>query len=164
MLVPLDFPLRVFRPSPYPKQCSPRLPVQPPLACGGCKHRDFWLGMWSVGFIYLCIYFSSWLCCPLRFQNSPQTRWWECFLVFGNFSPFKTPSLWWIFVPTSFVPLFIFYILSYLLSKTLGCLSGCLMSSASIQKLFWEFAQRSNVLSMNLWGRKWSARPIRLPS
>ena len=30
----------------------------------------------------------------------------------------------------------IFYILSYLLSKTMGCLSGCLMSSASIQKLF----------------------------
>ena len=23
----------------------------------------------------LCIYFSSWLCCPLRFQDSPQTRW-----------------------------------------------------------------------------------------
>ena len=32
--------------------------------------------------------------------------------------------------------LFLFYILSYLLSKTTGCLSGCLMSSASIQKLF----------------------------
>ena len=29
----------------------------------------------------------------------------------------------------------IFYILPYLLSKTMGCLSGCLMSSASIQKL-----------------------------
>ena len=29
---------------------------------------------------------------------------------------------------------FIFF--SYLLSKTLGCFSGCLMSSASIQKLF----------------------------
>ena len=31
---------------------------------------------------------------------------------------------------------FIFYILSYLLSKTMGCFSGCLMSSASDQKLF----------------------------
>ena len=39
-------------------------------------------------------------------------------------------------VPTSFVSLFIFSILSYLLLKTIGCLSGCLMSSASIQKLF----------------------------
>ena len=31
---------------------------------------------------------------------------------------------------------FIFYIFSYLLLKTMGCFSGCLMSSASIQKLF----------------------------
>ena len=49
---------------------------------------------------------------------------------------FKTPFLGWIFVSTSFVSLFIFYIFSYLLSKTMGCLSACLMSSASIQKLF----------------------------
>ena len=32
--------------------------------------------------------------------------------------------------------LFIFYIFSYLLSKKMGCFSGCVMSSASIQKLF----------------------------
>ena len=32
--------------------------------------------------------------------------------------------------------LFIFYIFSYLLLKTMGCFSGYLMSSASIQKLF----------------------------
>ena len=30
----------------------------------------------------------------------------------------------------------LFYIFSYLLSKTMGCFSGCLMSSAGIQKLF----------------------------
>ena len=41
---------------------------------------------------------------------------------------------------TSFVSLFVFYILSYLLLKTMGCLSGCLMSSASIQKLFCEIS------------------------
>ena len=40
--------------------------------------------------------------------------------------------------PTSFVSLFIFYIFFYLLSKTMGCFSGCLMSSASIHKLFCE--------------------------
>ena len=56
--------------------------------------------------------------------------------MFGNFSSFKTPFLEWVSVPNSFVSLFIFYILSYLLSKTTGCLSGYLMSSASIQKLF----------------------------
>ena len=33
------------------------------------------------------------------------------------------------------VSLFIFYILSCLLSKTMGCLSGCLVSSTSIQML-----------------------------
>ena len=49
---------------------------------------------------------------------------------------FKTLFPRWISIPTSFVSLFIFYILSYLLSKTMGCFSGCLMSSASIQKLF----------------------------
>ena len=34
------------------------------------------------------------------------------------------------------LPLFIFYICSYLLLKTMGCFSGCLMSPANIQKLF----------------------------
>ena len=39
---------------------------------------------------------------------------------------------------SSFVSLFIFYLLSYLLSKTMGCCSGRLMTSASDQKLFCE--------------------------
>ena len=30
----------------------------------------------------------------------------------------------------------VFYIFSYLLSKAIGCFSGCLMSSAGLQKLF----------------------------
>ena len=77
---------------------------------------------------------------------------------------FKTPFLGWISVPTSFVSLFIFFIFSYLLSNTMGCFSGCLMTSASIQKLFMEFTQRSTVLLMNLWGRKWSPCPIPPPS
>ena len=80
--------------------------------------------------------FSSQLCCPLRFQNSPQTCQWEGFLVFGNFSSFTTSSPAWLSTLNSFVSLFIFYVLSYLLSKTMGCLSGCLVSSSSIQKLF----------------------------
>ena len=49
---------------------------------------------------------------------------------------FKTPFPGRISVPSSFVSLFIFYILSYLLLKTMGCLSGCLVSSASVHKLF----------------------------
>ena len=42
----------------------------------------------------------------------------------------------WSSVPPSFVSFFVFYIFSYLLLKTMGCFSGCLMSSAGIQKLF----------------------------
>ena len=89
-----------------------------------------WLGAYSV--------FSppSWLCCSLRFQNSPQTHLWEGFLLCGDFSSFLTPSPGWVSVPKSFVSVFVFYILSYLLLKRLGCLSGCLVSSSSVQKLF----------------------------
>ena len=57
-------------------------------------------------------------------------------VVFGNFSPFKTPFLGWSFIPTSFVSFFVFYIFSYRFLKTMSCFSRCLMSSASTQKLF----------------------------
>ena len=53
-------------------------------------------------------------------------------------SSIKTPFPGWISVLSSFVFLFIFYILSYLLSKTIGCFSGRLMTSSSDQKLFCE--------------------------
>ena len=56
--------------------------------------------------------------------------------MFGNFSLFKTPFPGWNSVPPSFVSFFVFYIFSYLLLKTMGCFSVCLMSSAGIQKLF----------------------------
>ena len=49
---------------------------------------------------------------------------------------FTTPFLGRISIPTSLVSLFIFYVFSYLLSKIMCCLSGFLMSSASLQKLF----------------------------
>ena len=47
-----------------------------------------------------------------------------------------TPFLGQSSLPTSFVSFFIFYIFSYLFLKTIICFAGCLMSSASIQKLF----------------------------
>ena len=46
------------------------------------------------------------LCFPLCFQGSPQTRQWECFLVFGNFSLFKTRFPGQSSLPTSFVSFF----------------------------------------------------------
>ena len=87
-------------------------------------------------FFLFFFFFTPQLCCHLRFHNFLQTRLSEGFLLCGNFSSFTTPSPGWISIPKSFVSFFIFYILSYFLSKRLGCLSGCLMSSASIQKLF----------------------------
>ena len=39
-------------------------------------------------------------------------------------------------LPTSFVSFFVFYIFSSLFLKTMVCFSGCLTSSASLQKLF----------------------------
>ena len=89
------------------------------------------LGMQSLGFIY----FSSQLGCPPRFKNFPwcaseRISW--CLET----SFIKTPFPGWISIPNSIVSLFIFYILSYLLSETMRCFSGCLMSSASDQKLF----------------------------
>ena len=48
----------------------------------------------------------------------------------------KIPFPGWSSLPTSFVSFFIFYIFSYLFLKTMICFSGCLMSSASIPKLF----------------------------
>ena len=117
--------------------------------------------------ILWCAFFPpptpSWLCCPLRFQNSPQTRQWESFLVFGNFSSFMTPSPGWVSLPNSFVSLFVFYILSYLLLKTMGCLLVAWCPPQTFKSCFVEVAQHSNDLSMNLWARKWSPCPIPLP-
>ena len=56
--------------------------------------------------------------------------------MFGSFSLFKTPFPGRSSLPTSFVSFFIFYIFSDLFLKTMMFFSGCLMSSASIQKLF----------------------------
>ena len=108
-------------------------PIQ---ASGLLLHWQFQLGTYFVGFfVVVVVFFVSQFSCFLRFRNSLQTHLWEGFLLFGNFS-FTTPSSGWVSVPNSFVSLFVFYILSYLILKRMGCLSGCLVSSTSIQKLF----------------------------
>ena len=62
------------------------------------------------GFCFYFVFsFFSWLCCPLRFQNSPQTHLWEGFLLFGNFSSFTTLSPEWVSVPKSFVSFCLLY-------------------------------------------------------
>ena len=115
---------------------QPMLPCPGPTHC--CQmwtselllHKYSWLGTYSMGFFFFQ------LCYPLRSQSSPLTCPWEGFLLCVNFSFFTPPSPGWVSVPKSFVSVFVFYILSYLLLKRLGCLSGCLVSSTSIQKLF----------------------------
>ena len=117
-------------------QPAQRLPAQPPLTSGVCRRlRCFSTGGVTVGLVMWVLIvhlFFSLLFCPLCFQGSAQTRQWECFLE--DFSLFKTPFPGWSSVPPSFVSFFVFYIFSYLLWKTMGCFSGCLMSSAGIQK------------------------------
>ena len=116
-------------------------PPCPALTCwwrmrvSGLLHRQLRLGAYSLGFFNFNFYFSSWLCCPLRFQNSPQSTCERISYFVGNFS-FMTPTPAWVSVPKTFVSVFVFYILSYLLLKRLGCLPGCLVSSASVQNLF----------------------------
>ena len=60
--------------------------------------------------------------------------WRPLFLRFPSRDGMPFPG--WSSLPTSFVSFFIFYIFSYLFLKTMICFSGCLVSSASIQKLF----------------------------
>src|SRR5574337_409971 len=54
----------------------------------------------------------------------------------GNFYLFKPPFLGWNSVPPSFVSFFCLLYFFLPPFEDLGCFSGCLMSSASIQKLF----------------------------
>ena len=72
---------------------------------------------------------------PSVLPSSAQIRQWEGFLVFGNFF-LRLPSR----DGTLFLPLLsLFFCLLYFFLppfEELGCFSGCLMSSAGVQKLF----------------------------
>ena len=114
-------------------------------------------------FCVFFFFFPSWLCCPLRFQNSQQTHWWEGFLVFGNFSSFTTPSPGQVSVPNSFVSLsFIFCPTSFW--REWAAFLGAWCPPPVFRTCFLEFAQQSNEFLMNLWGRRWSPHPICPPS
>ena len=69
----------------------------------------------AVKCIFCVFVFSSQLCCPLRFQKSPQTCLWEGFPLWGNFTSFTIPSLGWVSVPKfmSLVLSFIFCCTSF---------------------------------------------------
>ena len=111
-----------------------------------------WLGVYSV----FCCFFLQ-FCCPLNSKTTHRgsgERVSCCLEIF-----FMTTSPGPVSFPNSFVSLFVFYILSYLFLKRMGCLSGCLVSSASVQKLFcgscsafrWSFDEfvREKVVSLS---------------
>ena len=124
------------------KHCSPRLlclPALPPLASVGCRHlRCFSSGGVTVGLIICCFnYLFIFPPCYValcaskaRHRLSRESVSWslETSLFLRLLSQDGAPSL-------SLLSLFsVFYIFSYLFYKTMICFSGCLMSSASIQK------------------------------
>ena len=98
-------------------------------------HWELPLGTYYVGFNYLFIFPPGYVALWVSKAHHRPDRESVCWCLETSLF-FKTPFPEQISIPTSFVSLFIFYILAYLLSKTMGCLSGCLMSSSSIQKLF----------------------------
>ena len=73
--------------SPCPKQCCPLLSLPPPLVGGGYRRlRYFSVGScFKAHNLWALFNFSSQLGCPPRFENFPQTRQCEGFLVVGNF-------------------------------------------------------------------------------
>jgi len=73
---------------------------------------------------------------------------WKLLLFYGSL-----PG--WVSIPNFFVSLFIFYIFSYLLLKTMDAFLGAWCPLPAFRSCFVEFAQRSNILSMNFLERKW---------
>ena len=91
------------------------------------------MGSHSVGFNYLFIFPPCYVAlCASKARHSSESVSWcletSLFLRLPSQDGALSLPLLSLF--------FVFYIFSYLLLKTMGCFSGCLMSSASIQKLF----------------------------
>ena len=120
---------------------QPPPPLQPPLASGRCRLLSCFsdgIYLWARTLWVLINYlFFLPVMLPSEFPRLTTDSPVRVFPGVWKLLFFKTPFLGWISVPASYVCLFIFYIFSYLLSKTMGCFSGCLMSAASIQKLFY---------------------------
>ena len=123
---------------------------------------DLPLGRWSVGFDYL---FSLLVMLPSevpRLATDSPVRVFPGVWKLLSFLrlPFQDRSLAlplfslffsFLFFPTSF-------------QRQWAAFLGAWCPLPAFRSCFVEFAQRSNVLLMNLWGRKWSPHPIPLPS
>jgi len=156
-------------PGPYPKQCCPLLPGPPLLASGGCECLGccttgscFWArNLWVliIDLFFLPVILPSEI--P-RLTTDPPERVFPGVLKLLSFlklpSPAGSPSLpllslflSFIFCPTSFW-------------RQWAAFLGAWCPLPAFRSCSVEFARLSNVLSMNLWERKWSPRPIPPPS
>ena len=100
-------------------------------ASGLLLHWQLQLDTYSVGFVF----FSLPVMVPSEIPKLPTDPPVRGFPTV-TFSSFMTSCPGWVSIPNSFVSLFVFYSLSYVFLKRMGCLSGCLVPSTSIQKLF----------------------------
>ena len=101
--------------------------------------------------VCVCVCVFSPLCCPLRFQNSPQTGLWEGFLLFGNFS-FTTASPGWVSLPNSFVSLLSFIFCPTSFWREWAAFLGAWCPPPAFRSCFMEVAQHSNDFLMNCGG------------
>ena len=131
--------LRAFRPGPYRKQCSPRIPAQPLLAGGRLAY--LLASIWptsplevEVRHLICEVFFFFPLPVMLlseipKLPTDPLVRGfpgvWKHFLL-------HYPSLEQVSIPN--LSLFLFFVL--LLSNKMGCHSGCPVSSARVQRWF----------------------------
>ena len=141
------------------------MPPFPSLTCwwrvwmSGLLHRQLRFGAYSLFFFFP----SSWLCSPLRFQNSPQST---CEKI--SYCVETSPS--WLLPqdgslslnPLSLFLSFIFYTTSFW--RDWAAFLGAWCSLPEFRCCFVQVAKHSNDLLMNLWGRKWSLQPIPPPS
>ena len=76
-----------LRAGPHPKQCRPLLSVSPLFVGGRCGRLGYFSAgsCFYAGNVWALFNLSSQLGCPPRFENFPQTRQREGFLVIGNF-------------------------------------------------------------------------------
>ena len=142
---------------------SPHLPVADAGICAASPLGELPLGSYPVGFNYLCIFLPCYvaLCASkARHRLSSESVSWclETSLFLRLPSQDGAPSL----SPLSLSSSFIFFPTCFW--RQWSAFLGAWCPLPAFRSCFVEFAQRWNVLLMNLWGRKWSPRPIPPPS
>ena len=150
-------------------QPVPHLPAQPPLANGGCRRLHCFsaggvtIGLVICGFNCLFIFPPCYVAlCASKARHrlgSESISWYletSLFLRLPSWDGALSLSLLSLFLS------FIFFPTSF--QRQWAAFLGAWCPLPAFRSCFVEFTQRLNVLLMNLWGRKWSPRPIPLPS